>query len=223
MKNLLRPVFLVGAALLTIGANQNWHAAVVKTDRSHQIGNPEAKVKLTEFVSYTCPHCASFAAKGEPVLQLAYIGQGTVQLEIRSIIRNDVDLTISLLVGCGDTDKFMRNHTYFMSTQDKWLKVFENSTLGQRLRWSSADGPTARRAIASDAGYYQMMETRGYTRTEIDRCLSDDKEAERLEANTLADFAEYKVRGTPSFAINGELLDHVHSWQALEPVLNANF
>jgi hypothetical protein len=31
------------------------------------------------------------------------------------------------------------------------------------------------------------------------------------------------VPGTPSFVLDGKLLENVHSWQALYPVLNAKF
>lgn len=222
-KKFLRTAAVSAVAIMTIGAGGNWNASVVKTDRAYQIGNQDAEVTLTEFVSYTCPHCATFTKEGEPALQIAYIGPGKLKFEIRSVIRNVVDLTATLAVQCGEPDKYLRNHTIFMTKQDTWLDVARNANRAQQQRWMVTDKAAARRSIASDLGFYPMMETRGYNRTDVDRCLSDEAEAKRLVANTTADFADFGIAGTPSFAINGEFAEGVHNWSALEPVLNSNF
>ena len=49
--NFLKVGLLVGALVLAGGATQpNWNNTVVETDAGHRIGNPEAKLQLTEFV-----------------------------------------------------------------------------------------------------------------------------------------------------------------------------
>jgi protein-disulfide isomerase len=53
--------------------------------------------------------------------------------------------------------------------------------------------------------------------------VSDDAAARTLLENNAADAAEFRVAGTPSFVLDGKLLENVHSWQALYPVLNAKF
>ncbi len=206
-----------------MGANGIWNNQVTAGDRGYEIGNPEAEVTLTEFVSYTCPHCATFAIQGEAPLQIAYIGTGKLKLDVRSIIRNDLDLAVTMLAQCGDPAKFMRNHTYFMTSQKTWLPKAQNATRAQVMRWTTGNGSVARRAIATDLGFYQMMETRGYSRINVDKCLGDNAKANDLRANTKADFEEFGIRGTPSFAINGETLENVHSWRALEQQLNTLF
>lgn len=222
-KRPIRMIALAAVAVLGIAADTPWHATVAVSERAHTIGNPAAEVTLTEFVSYSCPHCATFAMQGDPALQLAYIGTGKVKVEIRPVIRNSVDTVATLLAQCGGSDRFTRNHSMFMLTQRNWLSVAQRASQGQIARWTAADKPAARRAIANDLGFYALMESRGYSRVEIDQCLSDNSKAERLEANTEADFEEFGVTSTPSFAIDGKLLDHVHEWQSLEAKLNERF
>jgi protein-disulfide isomerase len=222
-KRPIRMIALAAVAMLGIAADTPWHATVAVSERAHTIGNPAAEVTLTEFVSYSCPHCATFAMQGDPALQLAYIGTGKVKVEVRPVIRNSVDTVATLLAQCGGSDRFMRNHSMFMLTQRNWLSVAQRASQGQIARWTAADKPAARRAIANDLGFYALMESRGYSRVEIDQCLSDNSKAERLEANTEADFEEFGVTSTPSFAIDGKLLDHVHEWQSLEAKLNERF
>ncbi len=220
VKTILRSIGLTMVAALTIGANGNWNTSVVVTDRAHAIGNPEAKTTLKEFVSYTCPHCATFTTEGEAPLQIGLIGTGQVKLEIHSVIRNVVDLTATMMVQCGDSSDFLRNHTMFMNAQNVWLEKARNSTAAQQAVWVGVDKLKARQSMAQAFGFYDMMATRGYERPQIDRCLADQARADALVANTQADYAEFGITGTPSFVLNGELLENVHNWATLETALN---
>ena len=216
----LAAIFAV-AATPNKGAG-NWNLTVEETEAGHRIGNPDAKVKLIEFVSYTCPHCAHFAHDGDGALQLAYIGPGKVSVEVRHIVRDPADLTATLLANCGTKDKFAQNHAAFMLRQDDWLPVYRNAPQGQLQAWS-AGGAAQRRSIASKLGFYQIMEQRGYRRTEVDTCLADEAEAQRFEALTEKNFDEFMIGGTPSFAIDGVTLAGTHDWSMLQPQLDARF
>ena len=59
--------------------------------------------------------------------------------------------------------------------------------------------------------------------SDINTCLSDDQAALALIRNGSANRDEFGVTGTPSFALDGELLDGVHNWAALYPVLAERF
>ena len=219
MKRLLAGLGLFMAASALAASGGNWNTKVEVTPRAHVIGNPKAETTLIEFVSYTCPHCATFAIEGEAPLQYVYIGPGKLKLEVRPVIRNVVDLTATLLVQCGKPSKYLQNHTMFMTRQKTWLEIARNATRAQQAAWFGPDKLAARQNMSQQLGFYEMMETRGYSRPDIDRCLADQTRADELEANTVADSAEFGVRGTPSFAVNGDLLEGVHNWQALQLAL----
>ncbi len=221
LKTAIKALALAGAAAMTISANGDWNTNVVETDAGHRIGNPEAEVTLTEFVSYTCPHCAHFAVDGEGALKIAYIGPGKVSLEIRHIVRDPVDLTATMLANCGPASKFPLNHAAFMHSQDEWLPILTKRTPGQVQRWTSGDYAARRRAIAADFGFYRIMERRGYRRTDADRCLNDDAMAQKLSQATTANREKYNLNGTPSFAIDGVTLAGTHDWQTLAPQIDA--
>lgn len=226
-----RGAVLAAAALLATGAaqgpaargGQNWNATVAQTDGGHRIGNPQAKVKLTEYISYTCPHCAQFAREGEAALKLGYIATGRVSLEIRHLLRDPVDLTAAMLTNCGPAAKFPQNHAAFMLGQDDWIAPLSRATAAQRQRWTTGDMAARRRAIASDFGFYAIMERRGYSRAEADRCLADEAMANRLAETAAADWKKPGIGGTPAFAIDGTVLAGTHSWSMLEPQIAARF
>ena len=53
------------------------------------MGNPNAKVKLVEFGSMTCPHCADFEeqARRKPLID-NYVKKGQVCFEFRNFVRD---------------------------------------------------------------------------------------------------------------------------------------
>lgn len=202
-------------------ASSSYINQVRLTDGGHQIGNPAAKVLVTEFVSYTCPACASFTRNHHGALELAYVSTGDIRLEIRHIIRDPVDLAAVLLAQCGAPGKFPQNHKALMLSQKDWLPRMAAVNQSQRNRWFTGTNAARNRAIASDLGFYAIMEQRGYARTEIDRCLADDAKAASLADASQSDSEKYFITGTPSFAINGVRLAGTSSWDLLEPQIRA--
>lgn len=227
MRN-LRLIGLAAAAFLLVGAGKpapaarvNWNTAIAVTpDGSHVLGNPAAQLKLTEYVSYTCPHCAHFVEESDAQLRLGYVAPGKLSIEVRHLVRDPVDLTVAMLTNCGVPAKFYLNHNAFMLRQSIWIEKLSNSTPAQRQRWSSGDGAARRKAIASDFGFYPIMESRGYSRVIAERCLGDEAMAQRLARQTQAALGA-GVQATPSFAINGLLLIGTSDWHMLEPQLRA--
>jgi protein-disulfide isomerase len=223
----VRLIALAAVALITATteAGSSWAApkldwnqtVAVTPEGNHLIGNPNAPAKLVEYVSYTCSHCADFEVEANSQLTLGFIGGGKGSVEYRSFIRNSIDVAASLVVGCGPASKFRANHALFLRQQSKW---FHAPSQAEIQRWSSPDFTTAMRAIATDLGFYAMMEPRGYTRQQLDTCLADKAAASRLSSQTKTATEVQGVQGTPSFLLNGVLQDE-HGWDGLRPVLLA--
>lgn len=221
------PLATLAAAVLSIAAASaqrgNWLTTVAVTPSgAHQIGNPAAPVKLVEYISYTCPHCAHFNKESDAPLRLAYVQPGKVQVEIRHLVRDPIDMTVAMMTNCGTPARFYLNHTLFLSTQDKWIARAQKASPAQQARWNTGANSARFRAIASDMGFYAMMEGRGYDRATIDRCFNDEALTRRLATMT-AGAREAGVNGTPGFLLNGTLLAGTYDWQSLKPQLDARF
>ncbi len=197
----------------------NWMNTVELRDSGHVLGNPDAAHRLVEFVSYTCSHCYEFNREGDPVIKALLVPQGKISYEIRHLLRDPVDLTAALLTNCGEPAKFPANHDAIMAKQPEWLETARKATQAQRTRWNFGTNAARWRAIASDLGFYDIMELRGYSRPALDRCLADEPRANALAAATQRDVETFGLKGTPSFVLNGKLLDGVYSWDALRPAL----
>jgi protein-disulfide isomerase len=238
----LRPLALLSAAIITLtapGAAQqnlanprsnfagvdpqgNWSANITRTERGHLLGNPEAETRLIEFVSYTCGHCATFAMEGEPAIDLTLLIQGKMAVEVRPVIRNAIDLTVTLLAQCGDPAGFKDRHRAFMYGQSQWMAKLQNAPQSQQQIWARAD-KASRMNAASALGLADMMVQRGMSITEVNACVMNDAAAQKLLDAGTADRIEFKIEGTPSFALDGKLLTNVHNWAALYPVLSNRF
>lgn len=200
---------------------QNWLVTISRDDQGHRLGNPEAETRLVEYMSYTCSHCADFARDGDGAIKLAYVPTGKVSYEIRHLLRDPVDLTAALLTHCGEPNRFMANHAAIMMKQADWLAAASKTTQAQRSRWQFGSNSARRQAIASDLGFYQIMEGRGYSRADLNRCLADETKATALAETSMRDMRDLKLEGTPSFVINGKLLGGVHDWKSLQPQLDS--
>jgi protein-disulfide isomerase len=207
---------------LTAPAKRNWNTVVTVTPQgTHVLGNPAAEVKLTEFVSYTCPHCAHFEAEAEGPLRLSFVMSGKGSIEVRNFVRDPVDLTVALLTNCGPKDKFFLNHSAFLRRQAQWIAPLAAPSPSQKTRWSTGSFAQRTRYIARDFGFYPIMQSRGYTIPQIEACLADEAMAKRLAASTDEAANTLFVNGTPGFAIDGVVLAGTHSWDALRPQLDA--
>jgi protein-disulfide isomerase len=220
----MRLAALAGAALLLTAAapkTVGWNYTVARTAAgSHVLGNPAAKVKLTKFISYTCPGCARFEAEADGALRLGYIATGKVSLEVRHYLRDPIDLTVALLTNCGAKEKFFLNHSAFMGSQKVWLGKMASASASQRARWNSGSISERSRAVAIDMKFYEIMASRGYDRPSVDRCLGDVAMAQRLAKQT-EEADKLGIHSTPSFAIDGILLIGTHDWALLRPQLDA--
>ncbi len=203
-------------------AKGNWQAVIARTERGHRIGNPRAKSTMIEFISYTCPHCATFTDEGEPGIDLTLIIPGTMNLEVRPVIRNPLDLAVSLLAGCGPVSGFKDRHRMLMKSQATWLEKARMAPRSQQEIWFRGDRD-ARMNAASALGLVDMLAKPDLPRTAIHACLMDDTAAAKLLDNSDADRAEFAFPGTPSFALDGKLVENAHDWKALYPVLSAHF
>lgn len=209
------------AGPLGSAAAHNWNGTIaVAPNGAHTLGNPDAPLKLTEYVSYTCPHCAHFTQQAEAPLRLTVVPRGQVSVTVSNVLRNAVDVAAALIVNCGDDKRFFVRHNAMLASQEKWIAHAENLSEAQQQRWGNGPLPQRLRAIASDVGFYEMAQNWGMGRPQADRCLGDTAMLDKLKAqqdaaNTIG------VKGTPSFSINGALIDDAYSWDALQPILSA--
>ena len=197
----------------------DWSAHVAKLPSgAYLVGNPAAKVKLVEYASYTCPHCAAFVAESEPVLLHQMVKSGSTSWEVRNLIRDRIDLSAAVLAHCAPPAGFVAlNHAIFAG-QPEWLDRATDfqQTNGARLQMYPVLAQL--RAYADGAGLTAIGRAHGLTDARIDVCYADQAELDRITAMTGA--VPPGVVGTPAFFVGGKLVAGAN-WATLQPVLLA--
>lgn len=202
-----------------VPAAKQWDQTVTMTaDGFPVLGNPAAPVKLVEFISYTCSHCADFSKESKLPLNSALVRQGKVSLELRPFLRSAVDETPSLLALCGPQDKYFANSAALLAAQSTWFKPPADPDYAKRWATLEAKPADQRRMVAADLGLYKIMLARGYTSAQLDTCLNDQAKLDLLVKQTEYAATTLKVIGTPSFMIDGKLQE-IYGWPELQPRL----
>lgn len=209
---------LIGVVLLSAATPaRDWRQAIVRTPTgAHLIGNPAARVKLIEYASYTCPHCAEFAAQSGPVLNDRLIRNGAVSLEYRHLIRDGLDLAAAILARCGGPKAFAGASEAIFATQGQWLQRGFDYQQANSRRIALYPRLAQLRALADGAGLTALVQARGLSAAATDACFADAAEVDRILATPIP----AGVDSTPSFLVNGKLVPHV-GWAGLLPVLQA--
>jgi protein-disulfide isomerase len=196
----------------------DWTKTVRQTpEGGYLMGNPDAAVKLVEFGSLTCPHCADFARLGEPKLIDNYVKSGRVSYEFRNFVRDPYDLAASLVARCGGTKSFFPLNRALFVDQAKWIGKLQSVPPAQAQALQSATPPQQMRAIASWAGFPQWAAQRGLPSAKLNACLANEQEINKLVQMNSEAVSSYSIPGTPAFLINGTLAEDATTWQTLEP------
>ncbi len=187
----------------------------------HVRGNAAAPQKIIEYMSYTCPHCAAFELDSNTALATGFIANGKTSIEVRNFIRDPVDLTVALLARCGEPRSFFRRHKGLLASQKTWLGKAGSLGREGQAAWYQGDTNTRLQRIASDLGLYDELRRHAplATDAQINACLINKAEQNKVLAMTKFATDTVKVQGTPSFTLNGKLLADVYDWKSLEPML----
>lgn len=200
----------------------DWTEVVTRSaDGGFVMGNPQAPVKLVEYASLTCPACASFSTTATEALENEYVRSGQVSWEFRNFVLNSVDLGVSMLVRCQDPNAFFRSVEQLYATQPQWLAAFQTIPAAEQQRLQTLPPEQQVGALIKAGGADSFFRQRGMPQARVDACLADQQALERLVQMTGTASERDKVTGTPSFLINGELVDNVTTWAELEPRLRA--
>jgi len=205
-------------AAVAAPAGQVWsEVAAVSSEGGVVQGNPDAPIKLVEYASHTCGHCAEFAATSAEALRTKYVDTGKVSYEIRNQIHDPIDLTFAVLARCAGPEAF---HTLAEQGWGNLEGIFAQARANQAAFEAAGQAQGAARfdGIANAAGLYDFFAQRGVSRDQAKTCLAKTDTATQIAANSDKQSQELNVTGTPTFFINGSNVG-TQSWATLEPML----
>lgn len=208
------------AAAVPPPAGQDWTQVVSATpEGGFRMGNPDAKVKLVEYASLTCPHCAAFASESSKGLG-DEIRAGRVSWEYRNFMLNGIDVVASLLARCQGPAPFFTLVEQVYAEQPNWVPKFQQITAAQQAQIQALPIEQQPLATAKAGQLIDFFRARGLPEGKAEACLTDKAGLDTLEAIQKRGTEQDGVTGTPSFLINGEQVKDVASWEALKPKID---
>lgn len=201
----------------------DWTQTVSATpDGGFMMGNPNAPVKVVEYASMTCSHCAAFAENGAEQLTAEYVKTGKVAYEIRNFVLNPADLAASLIARCGGPGPFFKLTDQLFAQQQDWIGKLQSMSPAQQQQLSGMQPGQVAAAMGEQAGLVQFARVRGIPAEKAQQCLMDEAEINRLvevQQKALEQYPQFP--GTPTFIINGQMAENAGTWEALEPKIQA--
>ncbi len=167
---------------------------------SNTMGDPNAPVKIVEYADFQCPYCLRYWQETEPQIIDNYVKTGKVYYEYRSVgdfIGPESGAAAQAAYCAGDQGKFWQYHdTLFSHWTGENVGDFADSKLT---------------AFAAALGLDQAA---------FDSCLHSGKYASRLEQDVNNAKAD-GVQATPSFLINGTLMEGAQPYSAFQQAIEA--
>ena len=209
-------------------ANGDWSTVVVATTAGgFRMGNPDAKVKLIEYGSMTCPHCRSFSETGFQPLVQNYVKSGKVSYEFRNYVRDPFDIAASLVARCNGSKSFFPLTEGLYKDQPDWVAKIQAAPEAQLNGLQNLPPNKQFVEIAKVADLQQWGAMRGDPTAKSTQCLTDQSKIDQLvQMNSDATTTFPDMPGTPTFIINGKMVElgpvtEAQVWSALEAKIKA--
>jgi protein-disulfide isomerase len=163
-------------------------------------GSPDAPVTVIEYGDFQCPSCAAFATQSEEQFDRLYVETGKVRFIYHDFPlpqHNYAMIAAAAARAAGEQGKFWEMHDLLFSRQRTWS--------GSR---------NIRPLLSSYA------EAIGLDRQAFDEALDSGKFTKALEASR-EQAAARGVQATPTFEVDGQLVDSSQLGAAIEQALAA--
>jgi protein-disulfide isomerase len=184
MHNFSRRLLIVAAAaaLALAGCSKAGGKGPAEGDMS--LGPADAKVKVVEYASASCSHCARFNAEVFPAFKAKYIDTGKVQYTLKEFLTppNQVAAAGFLVARCAGKDKYFPTLDAIFRNQEEMFQT-EDAARGVLLR---------------------IAQSLGMTEKQFNACVSDPAAIDALNARVDKAAKEEKITGTPTLMVNGK-------------------
>jgi protein-disulfide isomerase len=199
-------------------AAHNWTLTVVRTaEGGIRMGNPAAPIKLIEYGSISCSHCAEFSEQGAAALRNRYIRSGRVSWEYRPYLIFPTDPGIFALLTCLSPRQFFPAAEQLYATQRVWFGRVQALPRDRYAQIQAMPANAQGAALVRAAGLDQFFRRQGLPAARINACLNNGATLTRL-AEITGQADALGVAATPTFLINGRSVGTLR-WAQLEPML----
>lgn len=161
------------------------------------LGPAEAKVTIVEYASMTCGHCSHFHGEVFPKIKEKYIDTGKVRFIMREFPLDNLAAAASMLARCAPADKVYPMIDMLFKTQAEWAFVQGN--------------PVPK--------LFDVVKQAGFTQDSFDKCLTNQKLLDQINAQRTRASEQFGVSATPTFYVNGKKLQGAPTLESFDAMI----
>lgn len=162
------------------------------------LGKPDAPIKMIEFASLTCGHCARFHNEVMPTIKEKYINNGKIFFTYKDFPLDKFALKASIISRCSG------NKNYF-----SFLDVFYK----KQSSWTRSQDPFK--------SLLKIAKIGGLKDEEIKVCVGNKSIEDGLLKDRLQSSKKYDITATPTIYLNGKKYTGDLTLEALELKINS--
>jgi len=198
-------------------AGKAWSDVVSTTpDGGYRMGNPDAPIKLVEYGSLSCPHCAKLSHDGYKSLVEDFVGSGRVSYEYRSFPIHGIDVPLTVLAMCSTPEAFFPLVEQLYTNQEELLT---KAQAAQAAAEQAMALPEKQRfiGVADAQGLTAFFAQRGISVDQAHACLGNIDNATAV-AKRGETYGNDGIDSTPTLVINGTKIPG-NTWEELNAAL----
>lgn len=170
------------------------------------IGEENAPVTIVEYMSMTCPHCATFHNNTFDEIKKNYVDTGKARFIIREFPFDPRAAAAFMLARCNPTKPEEA------STPAQYFPMV-SMLMKQQEAWAGAqDGRAA---------LLQMSKLAGFSQETFQACLTNQKLLDDVNATMKRGADEFGVNSTPTFLINGKRYAGAMSVESMSALIDS--
>ena len=185
MQRLGRVVIVLALSLLFAACQKSGAGGALPDDMT--LGNPSAKVTVTEYASVGCPVCGRWYREVYPAFKAKYIDTGRVNFVSKEmLVGGGAEITVAasgfLLARCAGKDKYWNIVDAIYKNQEQAFAAPRETLV-------------------------DIARSTGMTEAQFDKCVSDEAAIKALNDRVERHSAKDGVDSTPTFVVNGKRLE----------------
>ena len=162
------------------------------------LGKTDAPIKMIEFASLTCGHCARFHNEVMPSIKKKYIDTGKIFFTYKDFPLDKFALKASIISRCSGNEKFFSFLDVFYKKQSSWTRTQDPFK-----------------------SLIKIAKVGGIKDEDIKVCVSNKSIEDGLLKDRLDSSKKFDITATPTIYLNGEKYNGDLTLEALEFKINS--
>lgn len=170
------------------------------------IGEENAPVQIVEYMSMTCPHCATFHNSTFDEIKTKYVDTGKARFIIREFPFDPRAAAAFMLARC------MPSNPQEPATSAQYFPMV-SMLMKQQNTWAAAED--------GRAALLQMSRLAGFSQETFQACLTNQQLLDDVNATMKRGADEFGVNSTPTFLINGKRYAGAMSVESMSALIDS--